>query len=84
MYYEIKREHLDGGLVLCTRGLTTAAPDTKNHRKPTWYMRLKIAGRKGYAGFTLFRQIGGSVGVAVFGTMFSRSLASSLEGDVDC
>lgn len=27
----------------------------------------------GAAGFTLFRQIGGSVGVALFGTMFSTS-----------
>ncbi len=32
----------------------------------------------GTAGFTLFRQIGGSVGVALFGTMFSTSLTASL------
>jgi len=30
------------------------------------------------AGFTMFRQIGGSIGVAVFGTLFSNSLADSL------
>lgn len=32
------------------------------------------------AGFTLFRQIGGSIGVAVFGTMFADRLADSVAG----
>ncbi|MGE4611575.1 MAG: MFS transporter [Paracoccaceae bacterium] len=32
------------------------------------------------AGFTLFRQIGGSIGVAVFGTMFTDRLTQSLAG----
>ncbi len=30
------------------------------------------------AGFTLFRQIGGSIGVSVFGTLFTNSLADSM------
>jgi hypothetical protein len=47
-YYENRHEHLDGALVLFTRNLAVAVPNTKNHRNPTWYMRLKIAGRKGY------------------------------------
>jgi len=32
----------------------------------------------GTAGFTLFRQIGGSIGVALFGALFSNELAQSL------
>ena len=47
-FYENRHEHLDGALVLFTRNLAVAVPNTKKHRKPTWYMRLKIAGRKGY------------------------------------
>ena len=47
-YYENRREHLDGALMLFTRDLAVSVPNSKNHRKQTWYMRLKIAGRKGY------------------------------------
>jgi hypothetical protein len=34
--------------VLFQRNLAVAVPNSKTHRKPTWYMRLKIGGRKGY------------------------------------
>lgn len=34
----------------------------------------------GTAGFTLFRQIGGSIGVSLFGTMFASNLAKDLAG----
>jgi len=34
----------------------------------------------GTAGFTLFRQIGGAVGVALFGALFTNRLAASLSG----
>lgn len=34
----------------------------------------------GTAGFTLFRQIGGSIGVSLFGTMFAVNLAEDLAG----
>ncbi|OUS08671.1 hypothetical protein A9Q96_04355 [Rhodobacterales bacterium 52_120_T64] len=47
-FYENRHEHLDGALVLFTRNLAVAVPNSKNHRKHTWHMRLKIAGRKGY------------------------------------
>ena len=30
------------------RNLSVAVPNSKNHRQKTWYMRLKIAGHKGY------------------------------------
>ncbi len=47
-FYENKVEHFDGSLVLFQRNLAVAVPNSKTHRKPTWYMRLKIGGRKGY------------------------------------
>jgi hypothetical protein len=47
-FYENKVEHYGGSLVLFQRNLAVAVPNSKTHRKPTWYMRLKIGGRKGY------------------------------------
>jgi len=34
--------------VLFLRNLFVAVPDVQQHRPRTWYMRLKIGGRKGY------------------------------------
>jgi hypothetical protein len=47
-FYEDKREHDGGALVLFKRNLTVAVPNAKTHRRANWYMRLKIGGRKGY------------------------------------
>lgn len=47
-YYVNKREHFGGTLLLFQRDLTIAVRKAKWHRKPNWYMRLKIGGRKGY------------------------------------
>ncbi|WP_037306895.1 tyrosine-type recombinase/integrase [Ruegeria halocynthiae] len=47
-YYENRQEHYGGALVLFQRNLAVAVPNSKSHRKPTWYMRLKVAGHKGY------------------------------------
>ena len=47
-FYEDKREHYGGELVLFKRNLTVAVPNAKTHRRANWYMRLKIGGRKGY------------------------------------
>jgi integrase len=47
-FYENKVEHFDGSLVLFQRNLAVAVPNSKTHRKQTWYMRLKIGGHKGY------------------------------------
>jgi hypothetical protein len=41
-YYENKVEHLDGDLILYQRNLATAVPNVKSHRKPEWYMKLRI------------------------------------------
>lgn len=45
-YYENKVEHLDGDLILYQRNLKTAVPNVKSHRKPTWYMKLRVGPRK--------------------------------------
>lgn len=45
-YYENRIEHLDGDLVLYQRNLATAVPNVKSHRKPNWYMKLRIGPRK--------------------------------------
>lgn len=47
-FYENRREHYGGALVLFQRNLAVAVPNAKTHRQPTRYMRLKIGGRKGY------------------------------------
>jgi integrase len=47
-YYENRQEHYGGSLVLFQRNLAVAVPNSKTHRLQNWYMRLKIAGRKGY------------------------------------
>lgn len=47
-FYENKVEHYGGALMLFQRNLAVAVPDAKSHRHRTWYMRLKIGGRKGY------------------------------------
>ena len=47
-FYENRHEHYGGALLLFQRNLPVAVPNSKKHRKPTWYMRLKIAGHKGY------------------------------------
>ena len=47
-FYEDKREHYGGALVLFRRNLSVAVPNAKTHRPANWYMRLKIGGRKGY------------------------------------
>jgi hypothetical protein len=38
-FYENKVEHYGGSLVLFQRNLAVAVPNSKTHRKPTWYMR---------------------------------------------
>jgi integrase len=45
-YYENRIEHLDGDLILYQRNLATAAPNVKSHRKPKWYMKLRLGPRK--------------------------------------
>lgn len=45
-YYENRIEHLDGDLILYQRNLQTAAPNVKSHRKPKWYMKLRVDGPK--------------------------------------
>jgi integrase len=47
-YYENRVEHYGGSLILFQRNLAVAVPNSKTHRQKNWYMRLKIAGRKGY------------------------------------
>jgi integrase len=47
-FYENKVEHFGGSLVLFQRNLAVAVPNAASHRKPAWYMRLKIGGRAGY------------------------------------
>jgi integrase len=47
-FYENKVEHFGGALVLFQRNLSVAVPNSKSHRPPTWYMRLKIAGHTGH------------------------------------
>jgi hypothetical protein len=47
-FYEDKREHYGGALVLFKRNLSVAVPNAKTHRRANWNMRLKIGGRKGY------------------------------------
>ena len=47
-YYENRIEHLGGDLILYQRNLATAVPNVKSHRKPTWYMKLKIRGLRNY------------------------------------
>lgn len=47
-YYINRVEHYGGALVLFPRNLDIAVPNSKTHRRPNWYMRLKIAGRNGY------------------------------------
>lgn len=47
-FYENKVEHFGGALVLFQRNLSVAVPNSKSHRPASWYMRLKIAGHKGY------------------------------------
>jgi integrase len=47
-FYEDRIEHFGGALVLFKRNLSVAVPNAKSHRKPAWYMRLQITGRKGY------------------------------------
>ena len=47
-FYENRHEHYNGALVLFQRNLSVAVPNSKTHRQPNWYMRLKIAGHKGY------------------------------------
>ena len=45
-YYEKKVEFFDGDLILYQRNLATAVPNVKSHRKPTWYMKLKVGHSK--------------------------------------
>lgn len=47
-FYENRHEHNNGAILLFQRNLNVAAPNAKRHRSPNWYMRLKIAGNKGY------------------------------------
>ena len=47
-YYKNKHVHFDGALLLYQRNLAVAVPNANQHRTPTWYMRLKINGHKGY------------------------------------
>lgn len=48
-YYNNVREYFDGALVLYQRDLEVSAPNAKSHRKPMWYMRIKVKGMKGRA-----------------------------------
>lgn len=47
-FYENRQEHYGGALLLFQRNLSVAVPNSKRHRERAWYMRLKIAGHKGY------------------------------------
>lgn len=47
-FYEDRHEHYGGALLLFRRNLSVAVPNSKTHRAANWYMRLKIAGHKGY------------------------------------
>ena len=44
-YYENRHEHYGGDLILYQRDLKTAVPNSKSHRKPCWYMKLKLGGK---------------------------------------
>jgi integrase len=45
-FYENKVELLGGDLILYQRNLATAVPNVKSHRKPKWYMKLRLGPRK--------------------------------------
>jgi len=47
-FYLNKREFFDGALTLYQRDLTVAN-NSKTHREANWYMKVKIAGKKGRA-----------------------------------
>jgi integrase len=47
-FYVDQRVFHGGALVLFQRNLAVAVPGAKKHRPAKWYMRLKIAGHKGY------------------------------------
>ena len=40
-FYEDKREHYGGALVLFKRNLSVAVPNAKTHRRANWYMRFE-------------------------------------------
>ena len=43
-FYEDKREHYGGALVLFKRNLSVAVPNAKTHRRANWYMYLMSGG----------------------------------------
>ena len=43
-FYEDKREHYGGALVLFKRNLAVAVPNAKTHRRANWYMYLMSGG----------------------------------------
>ncbi len=45
-YYNSTKTHFEGRLILYQRDLTTAAPNSKRHRPPNWYMKVKLANGK--------------------------------------
>ena len=47
-FYLNKRDFFDGALTLYQRDLTVAN-NSKTHREANWYMKVKIAGKKGRA-----------------------------------
>ena len=47
-FYEDKREHYGGALVLIKRNLSVAVPNAKRHRRADWFMRFKIDESKVY------------------------------------
>ena len=64
-FYEDKREHYGGVLVLFKRNLAVAVPNAKTHRRANWYMRLKIGGRKGHVSFSIGLQFSESINVKI-------------------
>ena len=45
-YYQNVHLRMDGNIILYQRDLSTAAPKSKSHRKPNWYMKLRLGPKK--------------------------------------
>lgn len=41
-YYNNKKEFFNGDIILFQRDLAIAAPNSRSHRPPTWYMKLRL------------------------------------------
>jgi hypothetical protein len=45
-YYENKKVHFGGDLILYQRNLNVAVQNAKSHRPAKWYMKMRINGHK--------------------------------------